>query len=37
MSILHFSEDRAKNNTGLRMEKEIRTRNKQKMGAKGEM
>jgi hypothetical protein len=37
MFILYFSVDRAKNNTGLRLEKEIRTRTEKKMGIEGEM
>jgi hypothetical protein len=37
MFILHYCEDGAKNNTGLRLEKEIRTRTEKKMGIEGEM
>jgi hypothetical protein len=37
MFILYFSEDRAKNNPGLRLEKETRTRTEKKMGIEGEM
>jgi hypothetical protein len=37
MFILYFCEDRAENNTCLRMEKEIRIRSEKKMGKEGEM
>jgi hypothetical protein len=37
MFILHSGEDGAKNNTGLRLEKEIRTRTEKKMGIEGEI